>query len=163
MVEVLFTKEGNWKVYLIMFMLYSTLGCICEHVLYRLSSKKKYLKNPIMEGFPLYGIGAYLAVFISRGIQYYENKTGTKVNILVEFIVYALVITLLEYLAGRLVGVNGDHNVSSCGINYWDYSKNSFNFQGIIDLQHFVIYGFLGLIVTRAHPKIVGLVNKMFG
>jgi hypothetical protein len=178
--DVIMTREANWKVYAIMFVVYSVLGSIGEHFLYwasqfignplakdrssKVNGKGKLTANPIMEGFPLYGIGAYVAIGIKRVIEAYEAKSGTKIGVVLEFITYAVVIGLLELLAGLAVGAgptkrNHDGNGN---VKYWDYSMNHLNYKGIIDIWHILIFASFAFIVVRIHPYLISYVNKMF-
>lgn len=149
-------RESNIWVYVTMFVIYTVFGAIAEHLAYYFSKRKKQLKNPILTGFPIYGIGAYLVVFI------YRNFTKNA-NWFVEFLIYGTILTILEYIFGKLMGA-GKNAIDECGyVKTWDYSNHFLNFQGIIDLQHFVIFGIFGLIVRTVHGRFVRLVNRAIG
>jgi uncharacterized membrane protein len=161
MAEVIFQiKEKNFWVYVIMFAFYSVMGAVLEHLVYFITGAKKRLANPILEGFPLYGIGAYICILIER--QFLEN--GYNPNSVELFIIFAVVLTLLEYIVGRIIGAGkyNKHANDGCGTFAWDYRGRPYNFEGVIDLTHTILFGFLGLIVIKIHPKIVERVNRMF-
>lgn len=148
-------REANFWVYLILFMIYSVGGAILEHLMYFMSTKKKPMSNPILIGFPIYGLGAYLVVWISR-------ETKDKINPVAEFFFYAFILSAMEYAAGIIVGA-GKNSRMECGyIHGWDYSKDRFNLDGIVKLQNFIGFGIFGLIIARLHPRLVEQVNKMF-
>lgn len=154
--------EFNIYVYIIMFMIYSTLGAIAEHLSYFFSNKKKLVANPILPGFPLYGLGAYIAIIIDRNLKTDDDEQ--ELNIVVEFLLYAIVLTLSEYSVGRLVGAGRHHTLDNGDvvIKTWSYQNTFLNIDGIINFRHFVIFGILGLIVVRIHKIIVPQVNKIF-
>lgn len=132
---------------IIPFMIYSYLGASLEHISYYISKENKKLLNPIITGFPLYGIGAYCVILINNILQKYN------LNSLTRFLIYAILLTLIEYIVGKYVGAgkkneNGD-------IDAWDYTDQRFNYRGIISLKHFIAWGILGLCVEYIHPKII--------
>lgn len=145
-------EEKDAWVYIILFMFYSLCGAILEHLLYFFSSKRKILNNPILTGFPLYGIGAYLVIIIHRWI-------GHKLDIIVQFVLYAAILTYLEYTIGRMVGAGHERGMY---IKSWDYSNSKYNYKGIIDVNHFLLFGIAALIVVRVHPFLVKKANLMF-
>lgn len=148
-------REKNVYVYIIMIGLYSMLGAIVEHFSYATSHERKEVKNAILPGFPIWALGAYMAVLLHRAFLY-------KVSLMVEFIVYAVIMSLMELYAGFAIGA-GPKLRNECGmIEHWDYSDSILNYRGMIDLRHFLSYGVMGIIVVRFHPRIVQHVNKMF-
>lgn len=156
-------RENSWKTYAVIFMIYSTLGCIGEHLAYFVSSKNKRVENPIMAGFPIYGIGAYVIILSIRALKtIFPSANGKSIldNIVFQFLFSAIILTMMEYAAGRLIGaggLNGDGTV-----NAWDYTGTFMNYRGIINLQHFLLHGILGIIVLKIHPYIVERVNRMW-
>lgn len=88
-------------------MIYSTIGAILEHVSYFIiSHKKKLVANPILEGFPMYGIGGLFLVWLNGlifGGQTHKNTglfpTENSVpndNILIQFLISAIALTIIE-------------------------------------------------------------------
>ncbi len=143
----------------ILFMFYSFCGAMIEHMVYNIpliftgEKPQKALANPVITGFPLYAVGAYLIVFIS---QFVKNQ-----NILIQYLIYAVALTLLEYLTGLYVGA-GKNSYNGDLVEAWDYSDRAFNFQGIITLKHTIFWGILGLIVSKLHPYLLKKVSYMF-
>lgn len=170
-------REVNIWVYVIMFMIYSTAGAVIEHLLYFFSDKRKAITNPILIGFPIYGIGAYLVVWINRllaesrdeGIMGIKDsgdsseETSLEIdNLVIEFMIYGLTLSAIEYAAGIFVGA-GKNSYVDCGfVHSWDYSNQRFNLDGMVSLRNFVVFGLFGLLVTRLHPRIIEHVNKIF-
>lgn len=153
-------------VVVILFLLYSFAGAVLEHVSYYASelmdptAPKKLLANPIITGFPLYGLGAYGVVALYQLL--FRNALSTVSMLMLEFLTYGSALTALEYGAGRYVGAgtrdkSGLQCVDTRGrpqrvIGSWDYTASAYNLGGIIDVRHFIAFGLLGLLITRVHP-----------
>lgn len=139
-------------IYIVLFLVFSYLGATIEHISYYLSKvfseqpKIKALANPIITGFPLYGICAYFVIIVDTLLEKYHVN-----HLLIKFAVFGLVITLIEYLAGVYVGAGQDSHVGNL-IDAWDYTDEPFNFQGKISLLHFISWGILGLIIIKVYP-----------
>lgn len=151
-------REKNFWVFLTMFMFWSLLGAIVEHVFYAVGKKdgKRYMSNPVLTGFPLYGIIAYIVVFLHRMFIY-------KFSFVVQFFIYGVIISGLEYIIGKIVGAGPDHYHNGDGsIRWWNYSGKVLNFEGLVDLEHFLYYGVFGLVVSLIHPVVLERVNHAF-
>lgn len=129
----------------IAFIIYSYLGATLEHMSYYISPKEKLLANPIITGFPLYGLGAFLIIYLQQS------------NVVTSFLVYGFVLSFIEYMVGLHVGAGTRRK--SGEIESWDYTGEPFNIRGIISLRHFITWGTLGLIVAKIHPKLIKLIN----
>lgn len=142
--------------FVVIFFVYSTLGTILEHFLYFFSKdKKKAIANPILTGFPVYGIAAYLIIAVHKAV-------GHKLNIIFQFALYASLVTALEYVTGVIVDA-GPNGINEDGYTRaWDYSDDPYNFQGKIKLKNFILFGILSLIITRIHPILHNRVSRMF-
>ena len=143
------------KTLFIIFWIYTLLGAILEHISYYIgntffNSKPKYLNNPILTGFPLYGLGGLW-------INYTYKKYLTGYNDIQLFFIFGTMITILEYVIGKMVGAG----ISDTGVPSWDYSKEVFNFQGIISMRHFISWGLLGLTIIRIQPKLEKQIYKL--
>src|SRR5271170_5488550 len=134
--------------WIIAFFVYSYLGASVEHINYNLlpHTKVKALTNPIITGFPLYGIG----VFLLLGLHHYVNDY----SLIIQFFTYAIILSLLEFIVGMIVGA-GKTSYENHMVSSWNYSKNKFNFMGLISLKHFILWGVVGLIIVKIHPKIM--------
>ena len=151
--QISLSKE-DLLVFITLFMFYSVVGAIYEHFIYYVSKTKvKVLNNPILTGFPLYGIAAYIIIAVHKAIAH-------KFNILVQFAIYTAIATLLEYVTGLSVGAGKTE--SNGYIKAWDYSNDPLNYRGIIKLSNSIIFGIIGLIITRIHPYLKRIAVRMF-
>jgi uncharacterized membrane protein len=140
-------------VLIVLFLFYSILGTAIEHVSYTaeqlldpVNAPQKAWINPVMTGFPLYGLGALLIICIKKTlIDRYQLGAG------VEFGVYSISLTLLELLAGIYVGAGKDSYIDG-KVESWDYSNNWLNYDGKIDVYHAIAFGLLGMFVARLTP-----------
>ena len=65
----------------------------------------------------------------------------------------ALVMTLIEYIAGVIF-------IKGMKVKLWDYSKEKFNFQGIICLRFSIYWAILGAVYYfLIHPHILNALN----
>ena len=136
--------------HIIAFAIYSYAGATMEHLRYFFSNgPKKELSNPIITGFPLYGIGAYLVIIFNDLL----NKSGIE-NIIVKFAVFGAVLSVLEYIVGLIVGA-GKNSYKNGMVVSWDYSHEPFNINGIISLNHFFLWGIVGIILIHVHYKLL--------
>ena len=130
---------------IIAFLIYSYLGASFEHINYFFSNSKKALSNPIITGFPLYGLGAYSIII--------TNNYLSNTNIFLKILIFALVLSIIELITGLYVGAGITNSTGI--ISSWDYSNEPYNYKGIIDIKHFIIWGLLGVIITYIHPIII--------
>ncbi len=134
------------------------MGCIVGwgiEVIYRRYKKENISKKWVNPGFlvgpylPLYGFGLcglYLLACLENTSLIEEVTAGSKIIL---FIVMALVMTLFEYIAG-VIFIKGLH------VQLWDYSKEKFNFQGIICLRFSIYWAILGAVYYfLIHPHIL--------
>jgi len=148
-------REKNFWVYLTIFLVYCFFGAIGEHLSYFFSKKKKLLLNPIIEGFPLYGIGAYLAIWLHRSILY-------KFHPVIEIIIYGVIISAIEYAVGSVFRAGPNSYNGHGEILWWDYTGTFLNINGIVNFRHFIMYGIGAFLVTRIHPLLVERANRLF-
>lgn len=141
----------------ILFLIYSFFGAVLEHLNYYFTNNiHKALANPIITGFPIYGIGAYLAISI--------NELFKHQHIIIRVVLIGLVLTLFEYIIG--IGVNAGSNsyvYDNSGnklVEAWDYSNDRFNIAGVISLSHLIVWIILGYIIINIHPVLLNKVNK---
>ena len=138
------------------------IGCILGwglEVLYRRFSPSNVTRRWINPGFlvgpylPLYGFGL-CALYLLAGLEntslIREVTAGSKIIL---FIVMALVMTLIEYIAGVIF-------IKGMKVKLWDYSKEKFNFQGIICLRFSIYWAILGAVYYfLIHPHILNALN----
>ncbi|MBS5335400.1 MAG: putative ABC transporter permease [Anaerovoracaceae bacterium] len=136
-----------------LFFMGSTLGW-CLEVVYRRFSPANKERRWINPGFmigpylPLYGFGLvalYLLASIENTALISEVTVGSKT---VLFIIMAIVMTAMEYLAGLIF-------IKGMKVKLWDYSKEKFNLQGIICLRFSIYWAILGAVYYfLIHPHI---------
>jgi uncharacterized membrane protein len=142
--------------FIIIFMIYSVLGNSLEHFLYFVGKRKtKTLSNPVMVGFPIYGIVAYVILAIHEAI-------GKDLHIVLQFLLYGTVAVLIEYITGRLIGA-GENGLNPDGtIRTWDYRQDPLNYQGIIKASGFIFFGLSSIVIVRIHPFLKERVGRIF-
>lgn len=142
------------------------MGAMAEHLSYFIESLfnknaiPKSLSNPIITGFPIYGIGALLVIWL-RGIAVIYH-----LPLILEFCIYGLALEILEMISGGIVRA-GSGSYETCDgnkkcISSWDYSSSKWNLFGIVDLKHFLLFGIAGIAVSRVNPYVQNMVEKMF-
>ncbi len=144
------------KQIVIIFLIFTFFGAVFEHISYYIgvkffNSSPKLLSNPIITGFPLYGLCGLL-------IYYLYNKFFKDYNYILIFFIYATLLTTIEYIVGINVGAGKTTNI---GINSWDYSNQPFNYKGIISLKHFILWGISSLIVIKIYPILYNKIKLM--
>ena len=134
------------------------IGCVLGwglEVLYRRFSPANRERKWINPGFltgpylPLYGFGL-CALYLLAGIEGSPlMKEVTLGNKLLLFLLMAVVMTLLEYIAGLIF-------IKGMKIKLWDYSNEKFNVQGIICLRFSIYWALLGAFYYFIiHPRIL--------
>ena len=136
-----------------LFFMGSTLGWCLEVVYRRLSpanKERRWINPGFMIGpyLPLYGFGLvalYLLANIENTSLISEVTVGSKT---VLFIIMAIVMTAMEYVAGLIF-------IKGMKVKLWDYSKERFNLQGIICLRFSIYWAILGAVYYfLIHPHI---------
>lgn len=129
----------------ICFSFYSFLGWILE-VVYRSWNQKLFVNAGFLQGpfVPIYGVATTALIFLNEYSETYP--------IVVQFLLYALVASMVEYaisfLAERVLH-----------LRLWSYSDNRFNIRGRICLKYSVIWGFFGIFfIEILHPAVWGKV-----
>lgn len=134
------------------------MGCIIGwgiEVFYRRFKKENVSRRWVNPGFlvgpylPIYGVGLcglYLLASLENTQLIEEVTVGSK---LILFLIMAIVMTLVEYIAG-VIFIKGMH------VQLWDYSKEKFNIQGIICLRFSIYWAILGaMYYFLIHPRIL--------
>ena len=97
----------------------------------------------------IYGIGAV--------VLYIQAILLQKQNIVIQFIGFALITTMIEYLCGALLKY-GLH------MRAWDYSKAFWNIDGLICLKFTAAWGLAGVVFARwGVPALKLVFSKMNG
>ncbi|MFA5210898.1 MAG: putative ABC transporter permease [Patescibacteria group bacterium] len=119
-------------IYFVIFLLCAFFGWILE-VFYRSYRKKFVLVNPgFLKGpyLPIYGFGGIILFLLSDFLS--------QQNIFFVFLTYFVVLTALELVTGLIF-----ENYFKTKL--WDYSKNKFNYKGIVCLEFSVYWSILAL------------------
>ena len=144
---------NNFLMIAFLFFIGSSLGWGLEVIYRRFSPANKEWKwiNPgFMIGpyLPLYGFGLtalYLLAGLENTALISEVTAGSKIIL---FVVMSFVMTAMEYIAGLIF-------IKGMKVKLWDYSKERFNFQGIICLRFSIYWAFLGAIYYfLIHPHV---------
>ena len=145
--------ETNVTLTIILFIFYSIVGALIEHAHYGVAqlidpenAPEKAWINPVVTGFPIYGLCALLVLGIYKAVI-----EPYRLGIVAEFVIYSATITLIELLVGIYVGAGKDSYIDG-KVESWDYSKSRFNYDGKIDLYHTLGYGVLGILLVRLTP-----------
>ena len=135
--------------YLNVFLIYSILGNIFERIVTAI--RHINYNSGFMGTFftPLYGIGILLILFIHKNIRI-NNKI---IKLIIEFIIFLLILTILEYLGGLLI-----ENIFNK--IFWNYSKMKYNLGYYISLETSTIWGIMSLIfIYVIHPIVDKLIK----
>lgn len=147
-----------------LFLILTFLFCVgsvlgwCLEVLYRrftpANKENRWINPGFLEGpyLPLYGFGLIILYLMANleGTFIIERVTiGSKISL---FIVMAIVMTALEYVAGLIF-------IKGMQVKLWDYTHEKFNIQGIICLRFSCYWAILGAVYYfLIHPYVTGAV-----
>lgn len=149
----------------LLFVTYSVLGAVTEHLSYNVlqpvrckvngnECRQKLLANPILTGFPIYGIGALLVIGLNRCLQQPLGKMHPVGKLVFDFLFYGTLLTALEYVAGLLVGAGPKARRDNGLIHSWDYSEEPFNYRGIVNLRCSFGFALFAVLVIRISPHL---------
>ena len=133
------------------FLFYSILGNLFERIFMHFLNKKNIsgFMNTIFT--PIYGIAALIIIYIHKKIKI-KNKL---LKIIIEFIIYAIILSVLELFGGLLI-----ENIFNK--IYWNYDKFRFNIGKYISLETSLLWGLLSIIVIYLiHPLYKKIENKI--
>lgn len=124
------------------FLFYSIFGNIFERIL------MYFRHTEYVSGFmgtiftPIYGIAVLVILFIHKKVKI-NNKFF---KILLEFLIYVVALTILEFMGGILIE-------KVFNKVYWNYSNFKYNFGKYICLEVSMLWGVLSLgIIYFIHP-----------
>lgn len=133
---------NDFLIFAFLFFIGSCLGWCMELFFRRFISNKNPERAWINPGFltgpylPLYGFGLWGMYEMSRLIEL--MMTGIiYVDVLIIFVVMAVVMTVIEYIAGLIF-------VKGMNVKLWDYTDEKLNIQGVICIKFTAIWGALG-------------------
>jgi len=133
------------------FLFYSILGNLFEKVI-MFFINKNYISGFMNTIFtPIYGIAALIILYIHKKIKI-KNKL---LKILIETIIYAITLSILEFLGGILI-----ENIFNK--IYWNYDKFKFNIGKYISLETSLVWGILSIItIYIIQPLYKKIENKI--
>ena len=136
-----------FKIYFLLFIIYSFIGWIIEDLYCYFDSGKMvnrgFLIGPVC---PIYGVGCLLLVFL---LKKYINEP------LVLFVISIFICSILEYVTSYVLE-------KLFKVRWWDYSNLKYNINGRICLETMIPFGIIGtLIVCYINPFMLNLINKM--
>ncbi len=128
------------------FFLFSIIGWMVESVYISLCNKKLTNRGFMTGPFcPIYGFGATLGYLILHPFAH---------NILVLYIVGALLATAFEFLVAKLM-------MKLFGEVWWDYNGKFCNYKGMICLESTLAWGLYAvIIITFLFDKVIGFVDR---
>jgi len=127
------------------FIIYSFLGWLSESIYMSICNRKLTNRGFMFLPFcPIYGVGALCVYFVLRP---HTN------NVVILYIVGALLATTFEYIVARLMQV-------IFGDFWWDYRDKAFNYKGMICLESSLAWGIYTVLMYKVLHR---LVNRLIG
>ncbi len=127
--------------YFNMFYFYSIIGYLLETIFL-----KDYMSGILfLPWTPIYGIGALVAVYIYKKLN---NRFPKWLEILIHFIICALILSLIEFIGGHLIEFVFKKV-------YWDYNPLKYNLGKYVSLESAIIWGIGSSSITY-------LINPLF-
>lgn len=125
---------------LLNFFTYGFLGW-CTEVAFAAVRERRFVNRGFLNGplCPIYGIGVTVVIVL---LKPYMN------NLVVLYLMSALLVTFLEYITGALLEKLFHHR-------WWDYSKMPFNIKGYVCIPFSLIWGLACVVIVKCiHPFI---------
>ena len=123
----------SFKIYFILFMLYSIFGWICEEIV-TFDPKKGFINRGFLLGpyCPIYG---FSAIFMTILLNKFSNSLAI-------FSLALIICSTVEYLSSYVME-------KLFNARWWDYSKKPFIINGRICLKNALCFGVMGLILIK--------------
>jgi uncharacterized membrane protein/AraC-like DNA-binding protein len=141
-----------------LFFIGSLIGWCLEVIFRRYFSSANKEKKWVNPGFlngpyiPLYGFGLCL-LYLLAGTQKYIVVENTVISRIILFVIMALCMTVIEYIAGSIF-------IKRMKIKLWDYSHERGNIKGIICPRFSFYWAVLGAIYYfLIHPRILDILR----
>ena len=135
------------RVYFLLFIIYSVLGCIME-VTCKLIQYKRFINRGFLIGpyCPIYGCGGILITLLLN--RYISDP-------FVLFVMAILLCGTLEYLTSWFME-------KAFKARWWDYSQRKFNLNGRVCLGTIIPFGILGLFISYiSNPFLLGKIYQI--
>lgn len=104
----------------------------------------------------VYGIGGIVLILVNKYIID-KIKTNKILKIIISFFIYAVLLTLVEFICGNLCNIIFD-------VDMWNYSNKKYNIGKYICLEYIPIWGLLGIFITYVaksfFDKVIKLIPK---
>lgn len=126
------------------FTIYAFLGW-CAEVAYAYYKQKKFVNRGFLHGpvCPIYGFGVLLVVSQLKGVS----------NILVLFLLSAVITSVLEYFTGFVL-----EYAFKC--KWWDYTGKFLSIKGRICLEFSIIWGVICVFIVECVQPVVSFIVK---
>lgn len=128
------------------FVFYSFLGWVFETIACS-ARERRFVKRGFLNGpyCPIYGCGAMLIIFLLKPFK----------NAVALFFFSMILCAALEYFTSYVMEM-------IFHARWWDYSDKRFNINGRICLRESVIFGILGLFLTKVlHPLVASVAARI--
>ena len=136
----------SFKIYFILFMLYSIFGWICEEIV-TFDPKKGFINRGFLLGpyCPIYG---FSAIFMTILLNKFSNSLAI-------FSLALIICSTVEYLSSYVME-------KLFNARWWDYSKKPFNINGRICLLYTLVFAlFATILYYFVIPKIIDVLKKV--
>jgi len=101
----------------------------------------------------VYGVGGIALILINKYIID-KIKVNKVLKIIISFIIYSIVLTLVELSCGNLCNL-------IFGVDMWNYTHKKYNIGKYICLEYVPIWGLLGVIITYILKPFIDKVIKL--
>lgn len=152
---------NKFLILIFLFFIGCTIGWVMELFFRRFTKTNKSRKwmNPgFLAGpyLPIYGFGL-CTMYLLAGIENFLPETNYIFNKLILFVLMALAMTLIEYIAGIIF-------IKGMKVKLWDYTDEKFNYKGIICLKFSLMWAALGAVYYfLIHPYILNALDWFSG
>lgn len=101
----------------------------------------------------VYGVGGIVLILINKYIID-KIKLNKVLKIIISFILYAIVLTLVELICGYICNI-------IFNIDMWNYTNKKYNIGRYICLEYIPIWGLLGVLITYILKPFLDKVIKL--
>jgi uncharacterized membrane protein len=145
-------RKNKLLKYFIYFIIFSFLGSIIESLFGFFGGTGIAYDRGLFEMFNIkiyfisfYGLVGLSLIFLEN---FFEKRNKHKIKIIYQGLLNALLIVLWELIGGLF-------SIATSGHAFWDYSKQPFNFLGIISLQMSLIWIVVGYFFSLIYKFII--------
>lgn len=134
------------------FFICAFLGWILE-CSYKSIKERRWVNSGMLKGplCPIYGFGGIFTLFFNQLLFSQSNYQGY-VLVIMQFIVFSLSMTLIEYIGGLALLDKKD-------MRLWDYSNEPCQYKGLVCLRFSIYWGIAALVmVYYIQPLMVDMI-----